>query len=333
MLLVSNESKHRRSVTFAFLLAILFCSFWIAPWIRTSVGLDPAQSSQNAAPPDTSQASTPPASPKPHTDTLILYAYHETENARQNAEFFIRHGLHDSADFIFVFNGAETNLDTLLPKDAGNIKVIRHPNRCYDLGAFGEVLRDLGDDLNKYKRFVLLNASIRGPFVPHWSRECWSNAYLGRVTEKTKLVGMTYNCAPFDRHLQSMILATDRTGLDVLMDPASQALSTCPNDHKAAVEVEIRLTASIKKAGYQVDAMMQEFQKEADFSDVCMGEDRNWQGAYDGGVKGQGMDLHPYEMLFFKANRHITEKLVDHLTTWTDEAQYSSYEVCRNARR
>lgn len=130
-----------------------------------------------------------------------------------------------------------------------------------------------------------------------------------------------------------MILATDRVGLDILLDPASKAFATCPNGHKEAVDVEIGITTAIKKAGYKVDAMMQEFQAEKDtFADTCTGEDRNYEGAYDNGVKNAGMSLHPYEMLFFKANRGISEKLVDHLTMWTDQAGYSSYDSCRRSR-
>ncbi|KAL8956153.1 MAG: hypothetical protein Q9183_006396, partial [Haloplaca sp. 2 TL-2023] len=120
-------------------------------------------------------------------DTLIIYTYYETENAKRNAEFFIRHGLHDSADFIFIMNGQESNLEYLLPKDAPNVRIVRrHENRCFDLGASGEVLRSMGDALHRYDKFILLNASIRGPFVPHWSKECWSDAYTGRITDQVK---------------------------------------------------------------------------------------------------------------------------------------------------
>lgn len=301
--------------------------------------------------------SVPVASGLPK-DTLILYAYHETENARRNAEFFIRHGLHDSADFVFILNGNSTDLDLLLPADAKNIRVVRRENQCYDLGAFGAVLRAMGDTLNQYKRYILLNASIRGPFVPHWSKECWSDAYLGKVTDHVKvmtqdlqmgsngisvaddwswqLVGMTMNCNRFGgaigRHVQSMLLATDRTGLFILLAPASETLTTCPTEMQDAIDTEVRITEKIEAAGYKVDAMMQEFQAEDDFAETCTGDDRNYEGAYDHGIKEGGMNLHPYEMLFFKANRHISEKLVDSLTTWTDQAGYSSYDVCRRPR-
>ena len=70
---------------------------------------------------------------------------------------------------------------------------MKRENTCFDLGAHAEVLtreeppgggRMLKD---RYKRFILMNASIRGPFVPHWSRECWSEAYLGRLNDRVKV--------------------------------------------------------------------------------------------------------------------------------------------------
>lgn len=88
---------------------------------------------------------------------------------------------------MFIINGENAGLDTLLPPDAENIKVVRRNNSCYDVGSYGEALKGLGDSIKQYKRFILLNASIRGPFIPHWSKECWSDAYLGRLTDQVKV--------------------------------------------------------------------------------------------------------------------------------------------------
>ena len=115
---------------------------------------------------------------------LILYAYHETENARRNLEFFIAHGLHHAADFIFVMNG-KTDATNLLPQ-LPNIKYIQRGNDCYDMGAFAEVL--VKDDLyKKYSRFITMNASIRGPFLPYWATGCWSDMFLSKVTDEVKV--------------------------------------------------------------------------------------------------------------------------------------------------
>lgn len=120
-------------------------------------------------------------------DVVILYAYEETPISRINAEFFLRHALHDEADFIFILNGP-TDLDTLIPT-ASNIQIIHAKQKsCFGLGIYGQVLKqDKSAIVNKYNQFILMSAVIRGPFVPHWSSACWSSAFLGRLTDKVKV--------------------------------------------------------------------------------------------------------------------------------------------------
>ena len=115
---------------------------------------------------------------------LVLYAYSESENARENLEFFIEKGLHGRADFVFIFNGA-TTASQLVPQST-NVRVIERDNTCYDLGAIGQVLRE--DDLwKRYKRFITMNASIRGPFLPIYSEACWTDVFLDRITTHVKV--------------------------------------------------------------------------------------------------------------------------------------------------
>lgn len=127
-------------------------------------------------------AKAPSASP---TDRpLVLYAYSETPNARANLVFFLAHGLHQSADFVFIMNG-ESSATSLIP-DKSNIRIVQRENDCYDLGAYAEVLTK--DDFYKtYQRYILMNASIRGPFLPAWASGCWSDMYLGKITDKVKV--------------------------------------------------------------------------------------------------------------------------------------------------
>jgi len=207
---------------------------------------------------------------------LILYAYFETPAARLNIEFFIKHALHDAADFLFVLNG-ETNASDILPhKD--NIRFVHRANECYDMGAFAEVL--VKDDMYKrYNRFILMNASIRGPFIPYWSSQCWSDAYLSKLNTKTKLVGMTMNCDAPVPHIQSMLLATDRVGLETLLYPSEDlvkklkaslppnneaeayalfapGINSCPQGFRQAIAVEVYTSSLLVAAGYSVDAIM-----------------------------------------------------------------------------
>lgn len=128
----------------------------------------------------TDEAASKPKYERP----LVTYVYAETEIARENLEFFLAHGLNAIADFIFIFN-TPSDLMEKVPK-LSNVKVIERDNSCFDLGSHAEVLKK--DNLyKKYKKFILMNASIRGPFLPYWSQGCWMDLYLGRITEKNKV--------------------------------------------------------------------------------------------------------------------------------------------------
>lgn len=70
----------------------------------------------------------PPQSEAPSDRPLIMYAYHESEYARENIEFFIDHGIHSAADFIFIFNG-DTDRISLVP-DEPNIRIVKRNNKC-----------------------------------------------------------------------------------------------------------------------------------------------------------------------------------------------------------
>ncbi|KFY08232.1 hypothetical protein V492_06413, partial [Pseudogymnoascus sp. VKM F-4246] len=231
---------------------------------------------------------------------LITYAYYESEFARANLKFFVNHALHDAADFIFILNGdtdadstiifaepdTPEDLRDILPKrDKKNIFVKKRPNTCFDLGAHNEVLNSVlggegwigkdgpikepkgmvsaGDNMllrNKYKRYILMNASIRGPFVPRWSTQCWSDSYLNRLTDKIKLVGMSYNCHNGEGHIQSMIWATDHTGLQHILTKAG--IGECFDAMAGAMLAEVRTTQVLRDLGYEVDTFMSVYHSE-----------------------------------------------------------------------
>jgi hypothetical protein len=270
---------------------------------------------------------------------LILYAYSETPSSRVNGLFFLKHGLHASADFIFILNG-ETDFELLIPQDVPNIKIIKRENTCYDLGAYGQVLRSNNSELvRKYKRFILLNSSIRGPFLPTWSKDCWSNLYLDRLSDKIKLVGMSYNCLP-GTHVQSMIFATDTIGIEILLkgDPtdtsnttdmiwANEAgnpesllgLSSCYTERFKAISAEISLTNLIHRAKYNVSVLQKAASSYPSFYENCSnGRDTDWRW------------VTPYETIFVKANRdmNIDPTLVRKLTLLHFKSNYTSWEVC-----
>ncbi|KAH7342412.1 hypothetical protein BKA65DRAFT_504038 [Rhexocercosporidium sp. MPI-PUGE-AT-0058] len=257
---------------------------------------------------------------------LVTYVYMESDYAKLNLQFFINHGLHAAADFIFILNG-ETTAEGLIPHDQPNVKVIKRKNTCYDLGSHWEVLtaRKRGGKAlrDTYKKFILMNASIRGPFVPHWSKECWTDAYLNKLNEKVKLVGSSINClGGGDQYVNSMIWATDTMGLNIMLTPAG--IGKCFQTLDDAVLGEIRTTPLLKSAGYHVDVMMTMFQSQRDyaFENCTYDGDMLREGAY------AGFNVHPFELLFIKTNRGINPVMIENLSKWVDQSGYRSYDVC-----
>jgi len=86
-----------------------------------------------------------------------LAVHHDSPDADANTRFFLKHALHDRADFIFILNG-ESELRDEFPDHLPNVQVIQRDNSCYDLGAHGEVLKaDNRDLVRKYDKFILMN--------------------------------------------------------------------------------------------------------------------------------------------------------------------------------
>ncbi|RYP85452.1 hypothetical protein DL769_001005 [Monosporascus sp. CRB-8-3] len=290
--------------------------------LQNSIAIDNANATLAGGGHDEKTTKTEKKKPRP----LILYAYSGTETALENPRYFVTNGLHGAADFVFVLNGPTDAASMLIPRDRPNVRVVSRPNTCYDLGSHGEVLRK--DGLWKgYDRFIVLNASVRGPFVPYWNGACWSDVYLDRVTEKVKPVGMTVNCR-LQMHVQSMIWATDSIGMELLLYPRRDesegdggrlvALQGCYNEKDVAIGAEVGATAVIQGAGYEVDAMMAAFHGGSSGQDYCESESGIGAGAGDGLFDSAyfGTNVHPYETVFFKANRGIDPRTLDLLTAW-----------------
>lgn len=72
---------------------------------------------------------------------------------------------HDvSLGFIFL------QLPDISNKIPSNAEVITHPNSCYDWGTIGWLLESGRVDTLKYKYFLFMNSSVRGPFIPTFSQ-------------------------------------------------------------------------------------------------------------------------------------------------------------------
>lgn len=178
--------------------------------------------------------------------TLVSYVYYETEYAKNNLKFFIDNGIFKSndVDFYITINGYKCSLD--IP-EYKNVKILRKKNKCYDIGRHGEIISKINK--NNYKYFVFLNSSIRGPYTKN--NESWVDIFTSKINNLVKLVGVNKSDWK-NLHIQSMLFATDRIGLDIILPSL-----TCKKNHDDAVNNgELKISKLITDRGFKLDSMI-----------------------------------------------------------------------------
>lgn len=154
-------------------------------------------------------------------------------------------------------------------------------------------------------------------------------------------MGMTLNCKPRP-HVQSMILATDKIGMSMMLDPEKAraasvddefgkstdpvAFAGCYAGYKEAVHAEIGTTSVIQAAGYKVDVLMTAMHSEKTPEEFCRANPDAGDLLFNG--RYFGSNVHPYETVFIKANRDVDTKLLDKMTEWHLKMGGNSYDSC-----
>ena len=83
-------------------------------------------------------------------------------------------------------------LDTA--KLPSNARILTHANQCYDWGTFGWLLRSGDVTVKKYKYFVLLNSSVRGPYLPVYVPVRPSSMHLCRIQRQVLASSQSVCC-------------------------------------------------------------------------------------------------------------------------------------------
>ena len=237
---------------------------------------------------------------------LVIYVWADTDiSSLGNLQFFIRHGVHRSqpADYYFILQNVDniTVNESRLPPLPPNAHYIQHENECFDFGTFGWFLTSRIVDISKYKYFILMNASIRGPYLAAYFPDdllWWFDIFTRRLNNEVKLVGPTINCEQRP-HVQSYLLATDQVGMKILADKNSGVLS-CKTDYTdAVVNGEIGASQILLRANYQIASLQIKYQG-VDFrkkdNENC--NNRISPIFVDNMVDGIAHD--PYELVFVK---------------------------------
>ena len=162
------------------------------------------------------------------------YGARRASAAAETADDFGAAGDGDDADFVILLNGChsiDVRAHPAVARDAAAavdlrarrfVRVIERENTCFDFGTWGEGLRAAGVDLDAlaagdgaapdgagaapYEAYVLINSSVRGPFVPAYVparlRRAWWRLFTSQLgggggapgARTVGLVGTTVHC-------------------------------------------------------------------------------------------------------------------------------------------
>eukprot|EP00026_Physarum_polycephalum_P013260 Phypoly_transcript_13641.p1 GENE.Phypoly_transcript_13641~~Phypoly_transcript_13641.p1 ORF type:complete len:347 (+),score=36.63 Phypoly_transcript_13641:78-1043(+) len=272
----------------------------------------------------------PPPSPYTRLPTLVLFVHSQiNERKDQNTRFFLRHGLCETCvdiDFYIIING-ESSIEAEIPKYA-NVHVVRRKNRCGDFGAWAQVLDSLPPDvIKKYKRFMFINDSVRGPFIDHkfdflFPKDfSFVDIFASRLTEETRVIGSYINCgeAPYvgnHAHVQSMVFMMD----DVALNYSRPRIKCYTDKLETVTEGEVGISKNlVTNHNINIGAMLYAYRG----IDFRCNEPMRYscnrainpvvQGLYYGG------NVDPFEVVFYKTGYDTTTNFTNKYTDWFEQ--------------
>ena len=137
----------------------------------------------------------------------------------RNLEFFLKNAIHidpTTHDFLFNIVG-ETIVPDILVEAAAhhpNIEIRRVPMAVTDLCTQGNVARQSP----KYKRYLFINCSARGPFFNPKATSSWIQPFEDKISEGHHLVGPVINCWKRVPHVQSWVWYADDIAAKAISD-------------------------------------------------------------------------------------------------------------------
>jgi len=253
--------------------------------------------------------------------TLICFVHFYRHNQvvyTENARFFFKKGIipNNKYHYHIIINSPWHSTRTLpeIPK-FDNVQILNGHNKGYDFAGFEQSLGSVDRDL--YDRYIFINDTCRGPFLPSFiPNNMWPDLFLRDISSKVKMVGPTWFTLEKHpwlqregvregrmNHIQSYAYGTDRKGVEILIQ---NGIFNCRDRRKAKVVCnhEIRAGQCIIDAGYELKPF-----ELAQYNNERHG-DLVYQGQYF------GMTHNPLELMFIKTNR-INNIQVQNYTAWS----------------
>jgi hypothetical protein len=203
----------------------------------------------------------------------------------KNFDYFLEHGIECVAhDTIIVLTPSvakyyegrirdiQEQCKTLREREHGAsnkgsaVRVVEREDKCYDMESLRVVLENF--DLSLYDFLVYLNCGVVGPKLPEPTNDAvvvhpthlpWTYRYTSLLSASVKMSGLSINSFGVHPHVQSMLFAVDKAGLEIIKN--SGAVYDCgvlSNNLKGAARwelinnFELEMGRAILGAGYHI---------------------------------------------------------------------------------
>lgn len=251
---------------------------------------------------------------------LVLYHYYEKDQSYiDNFAHFLRFGYDSSLDYLIVIAG-ECSVD--LPS-LDNVQYFFTENKNFDYGGYCAAIQTL-DLWQQYDFYLFINSSVRGPFLPAYCNQEWTNLFIEQLSDGVGIVGSAISTTPSSHsiskmyhekyrilernnhllaHVQTTCYALSREVLGRLIQLGFYGRNKDLNKDEAVRDYEIRLSQLILDMGLNLRCMLPEY-NQTDYRKAC--EDVNPTSREgDSGFKLSyfGRSAHPYESVFIKTTR------------------------------
>ena len=242
------------------------------------------------------------------TKILVLYVFHIYN---ERVEHFLKNCIFndENVDFIIISNNKDNKID--ISKD--NVKILYRDNIGYDFGGWSDALLQNTNGssfYNQYDKFIFVNSSVIGPFLPSYFIGNWTDVYLNGLKNDIKLFGSTINTCrdPLNKsHVQSYIFSMDKITLEYLIKCEIFSITNYAKTFNDAIwQKEVLMSRKILENGWNIGSLLMHY-KDVDFrfKDKSPKDYNNNIRFLDDIMYQQFMNTlwNKYELVFIKGNR------------------------------
>jgi hypothetical protein len=249
---------------------------------------------------------------------LVIYHYFEKDASyRDNFLHFLIFGFQEENDYIFIISG---QYSIELPQFSNIQYVFTEPKKS-DFGGYAQFINS-GFDFQSYEFIFFINSSVRGPYLPAYAQQSWTQVFLNQMGPDVGIIGTSictlkenfrhsinyqerFGAVPPYSHVQTMAYVMRRSVLEKLIESGFYQDDRDSTKTLAIENYEIHLSQLVLAQGWNLRCLLPELNR-IDYRKSHQNPNPSSTVGDPNEVLGYfGRSIHPYEGLFVKTNRNL----------------------------